>query len=72
MKIFSIQPTLGVWFLLVKISMMSPWLSLVLRLAILPLILAPVTLAPISVWRRKAKSRGREPFGRSIMSPLGV
>ena len=50
--ILSSQPVFGVWFLPVRISTMSPWLSLVLKLLILPLILTPEDFAPISECRR--------------------
>ena len=66
------QDSLGVWFLEVKISTTSPCSRRWFRLLILPLILTPTTWPPISEWRRKAKSSGREPLGRSMMSPFGV
>ena len=51
-KILSNQPERAVWFLLVRISTMSPFFRRVFKLTIFPFIFTPVTWPPISEWRR--------------------
>ena len=56
----------------VIISTISPVLSCASSVTIRPLILAPMHLCPIAECIAYAKSRGVEPAGKSITSPLGV
>ena len=58
--------------LVVKTSIVSPVLILLLRFDSLPLTFAPIIFSPTSVWTANAKSTAVEPDGRVTTSPFGV